>query len=89
MVAAASFSITAGGVPLGATRPNRLLARKSWMPASPMVWASGRDFTRWSDATASRRSLPAFTCGRADGMLSNIIAERPAIRSGSANELPL
>ena len=53
----------ASGVFLGANRPNQMVARKSGRPASSMVGTSGSKGSRRRLATASARSLPAFTCG--------------------------
>ena len=77
------------GVPAGASRPNHELASKPLTgPASAIVGTSGKAALRSPLVTASAISLPALTCGSADGRLSNIRSIVPPIRSSSAGPEP-
>src|SRR5262249_24432690 len=65
-----SFSMISGGVFLGATTPNQLLASKPGRN-SLTVGTSGRIFERSAVVTANARSLPALTCAMDDGVSAN------------------
>ena len=58
-------------------------------PASATVGTSGSSGSRLAPVTASARSFPALMCGKAEGMLSNIIITWPPSRSVIAGALPL
>src|SRR3546814_5350802 len=71
-ITALSFSITSGGVPAGAIRPNHDDTSNLSKPDSSMVGRSGAVGERLAVVTARARSLPPFTWGHDDGMLSNM-----------------
>src|SRR5688572_10607384 len=76
-------------VPAGARSPFHPTASKSLSPSSCSVGTSGRTAMRARLVTASAWILPARTCGRSGGTLSNIIGICPAIRSAIAGAPPL
>src|SRR6218665_456646 len=82
-------AITSGGVPAGASRPFRAIAPEPGRPDSATVGSSGAAPERLALVTASALSLPAFTCGMAERMVSNISCAWPPITSVSAGALPL
>ena len=86
---ALSLAMISFGVPFGATNPNHDCTSKPATPASPIVGTSGAEGERCALVTANARSLPAFTCGNAEGMLSNITCTCPPIISVIAGALPL
>src|SRR5690606_20578298 len=57
----------AGGVPLGAIRPNQGLTSKLLKPASAMVGISGNDLARLALVTARARSAPPLIEPATDG----------------------
>ena len=77
------------GVPVGANIATQAVASKPGTPLSASVGRSATAALRLARDTASARSLPFFTCGRAPMMVSNISDTWPAIRSVNAGGPPL
>ena len=77
------------GMPAGPTKQYQLFAAKPGTPASAMVGTSGMPAWRASVVTPSTLSLPALTCGSADGGLAKLICTWPAIRSAMDGPPPL
>ncbi len=77
-----------GGVPPVAERPNQDPTSKPGT-VSATVGRCGIKAKRRGVVTAIALSLPAFTCGRMFGTLSNVIGTRPPITSSAAGALPL
>ena len=65
------------------------LISKSFKPASIIVGTSGASGERFGLVTASAFSLPAFTCGSAVVIVSNMIGTWSPRMSFSAGALPL
>src|SRR5262249_53808013 len=63
LAAALSLSITARGVPAGATKPNQTPASKSGSPASTMVGTFGATCARLAELAARAFRPPASSCG--------------------------
>src|SRR6478752_5300356 len=76
LVSALIFAMTLGGVLAGTKKPNHDDTSKPGTPASAIVGRSGTTEMRSLVVTASARTLPAFTCGRIDGMLSKVTSTR-------------
>src|SRR5258705_39601 len=88
LVSALIFAMTLGGVLAGTKKPNHDDTSKPGTPASAIVGRSGTTEMRSLVVTASARTLPAFTCGRIEGMLSKITSTRPGMRSLIASAPP-
>lgn len=81
--------MTGFGVPAGAARPNHDCTSKPGKPDSATVGTSGSSGERCALVMAMARNRPACTCGRAEGVLSNIDCTWPPSRSVMAGALPL
>ncbi len=79
-----SLSITARGVPAGATTACQEAPSTPGKPISGVVGTSGSSDERSVAVITSALSRPAFTCGRKAGMVLNAICTLPDIISGSA-----
>ena len=88
LAAAASLSMTARGVPAGATKPNQTLVSKSGRPDSAMVGRLGAMCGRLAEPEASPLIVPAETWGISVEATPSMIATRPAMRSVTAGGLP-
>ena len=84
-----SVSTISRGVRAGAANPNHPDASNPGSAASAMVGKSGNCAERFAVVTASARSRPAFTCGNAVGIASNIACTCPAMMSMCASGLDL
>src|SRR5262249_23544692 len=76
-----SSSMMSEGAPAGAKIAAQESMSKPLTPASSSVGSSGMRVERLSRVTASARSLPALTCGKAVVRSANIIDTRPASTS--------
>ena len=76
-----SITTIAFGVPCGATSPVHWFTSKPAKPLSAIVGIAGNCGERGRVVTASARSLPALTCGKATGTLANINCTLPLIMS--------
>jgi hypothetical protein len=88
LAAAASFSITAGGVPAGATSPNQTVQSKPGSRAYAMVGMLGAMRGRLAAPEASAVRRPASTCGITVEATTSAIDVRPATRSVTCGGLP-
>src|SRR5262249_49517797 len=86
--AAESFSITAGGVPAGAIRPNQTVQSKLGSKVSAMVGMFGAMRGRLAEPEASALRRPASTCGMTVEATTNAIDRRPATKSVTCGGLP-
>ncbi|MCY1222760.1 hypothetical protein D9M69_392540 [compost metagenome] len=68
--------------------PNHVSDSKPGSPDSLAVGISGASGERFALVTASALSLPSFTCGSPETMLSNSTCTLPEIRSGTASAVP-
>src|SRR5439155_1872013 len=76
-------------MPFGPSTPEYSTMSKSGSPASIMVGTSGAAATRFGVVTASARSLPAFECEIAGGMVENTNVTSPPRIACVAGLLPL
>jgi hypothetical protein len=76
------------GVPAGANRPNQASAWKPFATVSSTVGTSGRLALRFSELTASARSLPLRICASTDGKVWNEHFTWPPSRSCTAGAEP-
>ena len=77
-----------GGVPAGANRPNQASALKPLIMVSSTVGTSGKLALRFSELTASARSLPARIWPSTDGRVWKEQLTWPARRSCTAGAEP-
>ena len=68
--------------------PNQVVESKPGRPDSATVGSSGASAERVRPVTASALSLPSFTCGMPETMLSNSICTLFDTRSGMASAVP-
>src|SRR5437016_7537277 len=77
------------GVPEGTTMLYQDVTSNPGKPDSASVGRSGAAAMRFELATPSATSLPALTCGNADGVPANIICTCPPTTAPTAGAMPL